>query len=50
MTNYLNEKRGLASWLFTLDHKRIGLLYMGTVFTFFLVGGVFALLLRLELF
>ncbi len=48
--NYLNEKKGLASWLFTLDHKRIGILYMITVFTFFLVGGVFALLLRLELF
>ena len=49
-TNYLNEKRGLLSWLLTLDHKRIGLLYMITVFTFFLAGGVFALLLRLELF
>ncbi len=48
--NYLNEKKGIASWLFTLDHKRIGVLYMITVFTFFLVGGIFALLLRLELF
>ena len=48
--NYLNEKKGLCSWLFTLDHKRIGILYMITVFTFFLVGGVFALLMRLELF
>ena len=48
--NYLNEKKGLASWLFTLDHKRIGILYMITVFTFFLVGGVFALLMRWELF
>ena len=48
--NYLNEKKGLSSWLFTLDHKRIGILYMITVFTFFLVGGVFALLMRLELF
>ena len=50
MKNYLNEKSGLASWLFTLDHKRIGILYMITVFTFFLLGGIFALLLRLELF
>ena len=48
--NYLNEKKGFASWLFTLDHKRIGILYMITVFSFFLVGGIFALLLRLELF
>ncbi len=44
------DKKGLASWFFTLDHKRIGLLYMITVSFFFLVGGVFALLLRLELF
>ena len=48
--NYLNCKTGLFSWIFTRDHKRIGLLYMITVFFFFLVGGVFALLLRLELF
>ena len=48
--NYLTEKSGLSSWLFTLDHKRIGILYLITVSTFFLVGGVFALLLRLELF
>ena len=48
--NYLNWKKGLLSWLLTQDHKRIGLLYMITVFSFFLVGGVFALLLRVELF
>ena len=48
--NYLNWKKGLLSWLLTQDHKRIGLLYMITVFSFFFVGGVFALLLRLELF
>ena len=49
-TNYLNHKKGLASWLFTLDHKRIAILYMLTVFTFFLIGGIFALLMRIELF
>ncbi len=48
--NYLNWKKGIMSWLFTLDHKRIGVLYMITVFSFFFVGGVFALLMRLELF
>ena len=48
--NYLNCQKGLASWLFTLDHKRIGILYMITVFSFFLVGGIFALLMRIELF
>ena len=48
--NYLNEKKGICSWLFTLDHKRIGILYLVSVLTFFFIGGIFALLLRLELF
>jgi cytochrome c oxidase subunit 1 len=48
--NYLNHSKGLKSWLTTLDHKRIGVMYLFTVLTFFLIGGVFALLIRLELF
>ncbi len=48
--NYINESKGLWSWLTTLDHKRIAILYLVTVMTFFLIGGIFALLLRLELF
>ena len=48
--NYINEFKGIGSWLTSLDHKRIGLLYMIAVLTFFLIGGIFALLLRLELF
>src|SRR6478609_6157271 len=48
--NYLNHSKGLKSWLTTLDHKRIGLMYLFSVLTFFLVGGIFALLIRLELF
>lgn len=48
--NYLNWKTGIGSWLFTLDHKRIAILYMITIFSFFLLGGVFALLMRIELF
>lgn len=47
--NYLNEKQGLWSWLTTLDHKRIGLMYFYTVMAFLLVGGLFAILIRLEL-
>ena len=48
--NYLNWQKGIKSWLFTFDHKRIGILYMITVFSFFFLGGIFALLIRLELF
>ena len=48
--NYLNWEKGLWSWLTTLDHKRIGIMYMITVFSFFLLGGIFALLIRIELF
>lgn len=47
--NYLNEPKGLKSWLFTVDHKRIGVMYLAAIMTFFLVGGVMALLIRLEL-
>lgn len=48
--NYLNHERGLWSWLTTIDHKRIGLMYLYTILSFFFVAGVFALLLRTELF
>jgi len=40
---------GLMEWLTTVDHKKIGLLYVWTGFIFFLVGGVLALFIRLEL-
>ncbi len=46
--NYLSEK-GLKSWLLTLDHKRIGIMYLVTVLLFFAIGGFFALAVRLEL-
>ncbi|MFZ9594926.1 MAG: cytochrome c oxidase subunit I [Bdellovibrionia bacterium] len=47
--HYLNHSKGLKSWLTTLDHKRIGVMYLFTVLGFFLVGGLFALGIRLEL-
>ncbi len=40
---------GLWSWLTTVDHKRIGILYGVTAFVFFLLGGIEALLIRLQL-
>ena len=47
--NYLNAEQGLKSWLLTQDHKRIAILYLITVTVFFIVGGFFAMLIRLEL-
>jgi cytochrome c oxidase subunit I len=47
--NYLNASYGLKSWLLTVDHKRIGLLYLGSITLFFLLGGLFAGLIRIEL-
>ncbi|MBC7785002.1 MAG: cbb3-type cytochrome c oxidase subunit I, partial [Burkholderiales bacterium] len=46
---YLNHETSIRSWLLTLDHKRIGLMYMIGVLASFLLGGVFAMLLRTEL-
>jgi cytochrome c oxidase subunit 1 len=47
--NYLNAGHGLKSWLLTVDHKRIALLYLMSITFFFFIGGFFALLIRLEL-
>jgi cytochrome c oxidase subunit I len=43
------EQKGFASWAYTLDHKRIGVMYLIAVLTSFLLGGIMALLVRLEL-
>jgi cytochrome c oxidase subunit I len=40
---------GVREWLTTTDHKKIGVLYIFTTFFFFLVGGIFALLMRTQL-
>ncbi len=47
--NYINAVYGLKSWLLTRDHKRIALLYLGAVSVFFAIGGLMAVLIRLEL-
>src|SRR6185436_446956 len=47
--HYLNDGYGWKSWLFTTDHKRIALLYLASVSVMFLLGGLFASLIRLEL-
>jgi len=48
--SYLTARRGIASWLFTLDHKRIGVMYLVTILSFFMVGGLIAMAVRAELF
>ncbi|GIV19824.1 MAG: cytochrome c oxidase subunit 1 [Armatimonadota bacterium] len=47
--NYLNAGDTVRSWLLTTDHKRIAVLYLVSVTLFFAVGGLLALLIRLEL-
>src|ERR1043165_8430351 len=47
--NYINAQYGLKSWLLTKDHKRIALLYLGSISFFFFLGGIAAMMIRLEL-
>ena len=47
--NYLTHDKGFLSWIFTLDHKRIGVMYLFSVLAAFALGGLFALLVRTEL-
>jgi cytochrome c oxidase subunit I len=43
------EPTGWVSWVTTTDHKRIGIMYVVATFAFFVLGGVEALLMRLQL-
>jgi cytochrome c oxidase subunit I len=40
---------GWRAWLFTVDHKKLGIMYGVSAFTFFLIGGLEAILIRLQL-
>src|SRR5262245_64112355 len=42
-------RRGWVTWLTTTDHKKIGIMYLCTVLVFFVIGGVEALLMRIQL-
>jgi cytochrome c oxidase subunit I len=48
--NFLIFSRGFLSWALTLDHKRIGLMYLVGVMSSFFLAGLLALVLRAELF
>jgi cytochrome c oxidase subunit 1 len=47
--NYLNDETTFLSWVNTRDHKRIGLMFLGAVTIALFLGGLFALLVRIEL-
>jgi cytochrome c oxidase subunit I len=47
--SFFQVSKGIRSWIFTLDHKRIALLYFFSISTFFLVGVILGLLMRIEL-
>jgi cytochrome c oxidase subunit 1 len=47
--NYLNAEYGWKSWLLTKDHKRIAILYIISITVMFVLGGIFAGLIRVEL-
>src|SRR6202043_1543193 len=44
-----DKAKGSLDWLTTADHKKIAIMYLVTTFFFFLVGGVMALLIRIQL-
>src|SRR6478609_1039765 len=46
---YPGRRAWIYEWLTTTDHKKIGAMYITTAFGFFIVGGIFALLIRSEL-
>ncbi len=48
--NYLRHHKGILSWVCSLDHKRIGLMYLGSVIFALFLGGLFALAVRTALF
>ena len=47
--NYLKNPKGIMSWIFTLDHKRIGLMYLFAIIFFFTIAGLTAIGMRTEL-
>ena len=47
--NYLNHTKGIWSWMTTLDHKRIGLLYLFAITFFFVIAAAAAAAMRMSL-
>jgi cytochrome c oxidase subunit 1 len=47
--HFLNDNYGIRSWLLTKDHKRIAILYLFSITFFFMIGGLYASMIRLQL-
>ena len=47
--DYKGKHKGIKAWILSTDHKRIGILYLIALITFFAVGVTFGFLIRLEL-
>ncbi len=47
--NYLTESSGFSSWALTLDHKRIGVMYLVAIIFAFFLGGLAAVAIRTHL-
>ncbi len=48
-STYITEEKGILSWLTSVDHKKIGMMYLIAVTFFFFIGGLLAVLLRTKL-
>ncbi len=46
---YKSNRKGLGAWIFSTDHKRIGLLYLYSIMSLFFVGATLGLLMKFEL-
>jgi cytochrome c oxidase subunit 1 len=49
VANYINRRWTILSWLLTTDHKRVAVLYLISITGFFAIGGLAAMVIRLEL-
>ncbi|GAB4295379.1 MAG: cytochrome c oxidase subunit I [Ignavibacteriaceae bacterium] len=47
--DYKGKRKGIFAWILSTDHKRIGILYLVSLMSFFSVGVIFGFLMRLEL-
>src|ERR1700758_116950 len=45
----VSNSQGLLQWISSVDHKQIGIMYLLVALFFFLLGGTFALLMRIQL-